>query len=178
MALPDLRGLLDQDLQLPIGGTTYRVPAPTAKIGLRLQLMRDAASMKAAGLELSSEDVKLLVVADDDEKSFYRLSLGSAYQEMLDGGVLLPELKAAAAAAFIYWTAVNGHGQEDLEVFWAAQADPHRALTEQQTKTPHDTGSTPTAKASTTKRPASMSGTKASRKASGKKAPRALRSAS
>lgn len=180
MALQDLRGLLDQDLELPIGGTIYKIPAPTAKIGLRLQLMRDAASMQAAGVELSSEDRRLLSVDDGQEESFYTATLGTAYQEMLDGGVRLPELRVAAGAAFIYWTAANGQAQEDLEAFWALQADPPKASTDQQTQSTLGVrGSAPTVEASTTKRPRSGTGT-SSPKASSKKAkaPRALRSAS
>lgn len=178
MALQDLRGLLDQDLELPIGGTTYRVPPPTAKVGLRMQLMRDAASMQAAGVELSSEDARLLKVGDDEELSFYAWALGSAQQDMLDGGVTLPEIRVAAGAAFVYWTAAPGHAQEDLETFWAAQADPRNASTGQKTATPDVRGSASTGEATTTKRHSSGSGT-SSRKASKKpKARPVLRSAS
>lgn len=178
MALQDLRGLLDQDLELPIGGKTYKIPPPPARVGLRLQLMRDAASMRDAGVELNAEDLALLKVDDDEEASFYEWTLRTAYQEMLADGVTLPEIKVASAGAFLFWTAASGHGQEELEAFWAAQGDPPNASTEQQTPTPVVRGSAPTVEASTTKRRNSGSGT-TSRKASKRgKAPRALRSAS
>lgn len=178
MALQDLRGLLDQDLELPIGGKTYKIPPPPGKTGMKLQLMRDAASMQAAGVELSASDKRLLKVEDGDESNFYDWTLSTAYPQMLEDDVTLPEIKVAAGAAFIYWTSPHGHEQADLETYWAAQADPPRASSGQKTSTPGVRGSAPTVEASTTKRSSSGSGT-SSRKGTRKaKAPRALRPAS
>lgn len=177
MALADLRGLLDQDLELPIGGKTYKIPPPPARVGLRLQLMRDAASMQAAGVELSDADRGLLKVEDDEESGFYGWALGPVYREMVEDDCTLPEIKVAAGAAFIYWTAAPTQAVADLEAYWAAQADPRNASTDQRTATPVVRGSAPTVEASTTKRRSSGSGT-TPRKASKGKASRALRSAS
>lgn len=178
MALQDLRGLLDQDLELPIGGRTYKIPPPPGRTGIKLQLMRDAASMQAAGVELNASDRRLLLVNDDEESGFYDWTLGPAYPLMLEDDVTLPEIKIAAGAAFIYWTAAHGQEQADLEAFWTAQADPPRASTAQKTPTPAVRGSAPTVEASTTRRRNSGSGTTSPKASKKGKAPRALRSAS
>lgn len=162
----DLRELLEEGCELPIGGVTYRVPPPSAAKGLVLQRMSDLINVAAAGGEVDSVSLAQLKLDDQQEVDFYRNNLGTAYDEMLAGGVTLPEIKVAAAFAFLFWT----QGREVAESFWEAQETrpPVKAPTDRRPKKASRKSAsqrTATAGASSTPSPSSGSGTKPRMKA-------------
>lgn len=122
MTFRDLSELLDPGLSLPINGTTYLVPPPDAETGLRLQRMSDWLIGVAAASQTDTDaprpDAQL--VSDAEELDLYRDSLGSAYTEMIDGGVPWPWIKVAGMTAFLHWTV----GAEQAEAYWAAGGRP------------------------------------------------------
>lgn len=180
----DLRELLGEGLDLPVGGVTYHVMPPTGRVGMRLQTMRDLSAKAAGGIELSKADKKRLQLDDAAERDFYADTLGATYKTMVDGGCTSYEIRLAASSAYLYFTAADPvTGLEDVERFLANQ-DPRRTATEQKTpeipSTPDGKASASTAAASTTRAPNSGSGT-TSRKASpprAAKTAKALRSVS
>jgi hypothetical protein len=159
----DLRELLDEACELPIGGVTYRVPPPSAAKGLVLQRMSDLIDIAAAGGQVDEASMAELKLDGQQEVDFYRNNLGTAYDEMLSGDVTLPEIKVAAGYAFLFWT----KGRDIADAYWEAQQSrpPVKAPTDRKPSTkkarkkpaPRKTA---TAGASSTPSPSSGSGTR------------------
>ncbi|MFH9430234.1 hypothetical protein ACH4JZ_18325 [Streptomyces sp. NPDC017615] len=117
MAFKQLGEVLDGTLTLPVGETTYTVPAPSAKTGLMVQALMQAAAVAADG-----GDVNESVLADAAERDLYVDVLGTAHAEMVDDGVSWPELKHCAITAMV-WIVQN---KEAAERYWNAGGDPNR----------------------------------------------------
>ncbi|MFE5777078.1 hypothetical protein [Brachybacterium sp. NPDC056505] len=154
-AFKDLDQFLDDALVLPINGKDYRIPAVSAQLGLKLQRILEVTE-DAQNNRASDEDVQELI-SDAEEMELYPDVLGDAYDEMLADGISYPRLRLAAITAILW----NVHGEDMAADYWAAGGkapEPNRA----QRRAPK----TPTGGASTTKRPASGSGTSTRRKPS------------
>lgn len=87
MPFEDLVEFIDDTLPLPISGKTYRIPCPSAEVGLHCQLVVDIGRRVREGLEVSEADMAVLVLDDDQEKVFVRRMLGAALDEMIADGV-------------------------------------------------------------------------------------------
>ncbi|MFF2922725.1 hypothetical protein ACFVTP_10030 [Streptomyces celluloflavus] len=117
MAFKALGELLDEALQLPVDGTLYTVPAPSAAVGLRTQALINAAATAADGGQVDEQ-----VLGDAAERDLYRDVLGSAHDEMVAAGVTWPALKHCAITAMV-WIAQD---KDAAERFWNAAGDPNR----------------------------------------------------
>lgn len=165
MPFKELSEVFDASITLPIRGKAYRIDPPSALVGLRLQTL-SATGMKAAlaedpdltdeqrqQLALSDEDRESIALDDQDSEQFTRDVLGAAYDTMLADGVSLPEIGFATTTAFLAWTV----SPEMAQVYWEAggkaqKPTPNRAARRASTRKS-------TAADSTTKTPASTTGT-------------------
>jgi len=162
--LKQLGSFLDPILAVPYRGKTYEIPAVDAETGLRLQKLVAAGVRTALDGEIDPATIEL--VNDADEKGFYETLLGPVYDELIADGASSPAVK------FIGQTALMWHAQdfEMAETFWRAEGKapaPNREQRRTATRTS-------TAAATTTKKPASRTGTTtrkatANRAATGKK---------
>lgn len=147
--LEQLGSFLDPILSVPFRGKTYKVPAVDAETGLRLQKLISAGIRASIDGEVDPETVEL--VSDADEKGFYQSVLGPVYDELLTDGASFPALK------FIGQTALMWHTQDHKTAaeFWDAEGKaPEANRAQRRTAT-----RTATAAATTTKKPASRTGT-------------------
>ncbi|MEU6822799.1 hypothetical protein ABZ921_19405 [Streptomyces atriruber] len=117
MAFEALDELLDESLELPIGGRTYKIPAPSAEIGLRTQALINAAAVAADGGRVDEQ-----VLGDAAERDLYREVLGDAHERMVADAVPWPALKHSALTAMV-WIAQD---KSAAERFWNAAGDPSR----------------------------------------------------
>ncbi|MFF4454987.1 hypothetical protein [Streptomyces goshikiensis] len=143
MGFEALGELLDEALTLPLGGKPYRVPAPTAEVGLLTQALVHAAAVAADGGRADEQ-----VLADAAERNHYQDVLGPAYDEMLADGVSWPELKHAALTCMV-WIAQD---RSAAERFWNSAGDPNRLAPNRQAR--RQSGG-----ANSTRNPGSGSGT-------------------
>ncbi|MCA6093492.1 hypothetical protein LE181_15150 [Streptomyces sp. SCA3-4] len=123
MAFEALDELLDESLHLPIGGRVYRVPAPSAEVGLRTQAIVHAAAVAADGGRADEQ-----ILADAAERDLYADVLGSAHAEMVADGVPWPALKHSAITAMV-WISQD---KAAAERFWNAAGDPSRVAPNRQ----------------------------------------------
>ena len=155
MALKDLRAAINGTLKLPIGGTVYEVEPISAELGLQFQdLMAIAAKAKDTP-EYTPDDADAEVLSDAAETDLYRDALGPAHDAMVADGVTFAELKLAAL--YVIFHAV--YGDTFADAYWASGGKapaPNRAARRTATRTR-------TGAASTTRKPASPSGTKATK---------------
>lgn len=147
--LKQLGSFLDPILAVPYRDKIYEIPAVDAEAGLRLQKLV-AAGVRTA-LDGGIDPATLELVNDADEQGFYETVLGPVYAQLIADGASSPAVK------FIGQTALMWHAQdfEMAETFWRAEGKapaPNRAARRTATRTS-------TAAASTTKKPASVSGT-------------------
>jgi hypothetical protein len=146
MALSEYQTFATPPLAFPINGKTYTLKPLSIEAGLRL-----AGAIEDGDAEL--DDLK--------GESLWRLLLGDTWDEMRTDGV---PLEAATRAGL---TALADHqqGRAFAEVIWETGADPKALERYLKAKAPNRAArrSPGTAKASTTKRPASTSTTKTSR---------------
>ncbi|MEU3321567.1 hypothetical protein [Streptomyces sp. NPDC006785] len=117
MGFDALDELLDERLELPIGGKIYTVPAPSAEIGLRTQALINAAAVAADGGRADEQ-----VLGDAAERDLYREVLGPAHDELVGDGVKWPALKHAAITSMV-WIAQD---KTAAERYWNAAGDPSR----------------------------------------------------
>lgn len=117
MTFEALGELLDESLPLPIRGTVYRVPAPSAETGLRVQAIMQAAAVSADGGRVDEA-----LLADAAERDMYADVLGAAHAEMIAGGVTWPELKHAGITAMV-WIIQD---KDKAAAYWNSGGDPKR----------------------------------------------------
>lgn len=117
MAFQAVDELLSDGLDLPLGGTVYRVPAPSAEIGLRTTAIMQAAAAAADGGKADEQ-----VLADAAERDLYRDVLGTAHDAMVADGVEWPALKHAAITSMV-WIVQN---KDAAERYWNSGGDPSR----------------------------------------------------
>lgn len=109
MKFKDLDDFFDDGLALPVGGKTYRVPAPSAETGLYCQRLAEAGVAAAQG-----KDVPEAELDDVRELQLYQRVLGGVYDELIADGVSWPKIKHVAVTAFM-WVAGN---VEAAEAYW------------------------------------------------------------
>lgn len=102
MTFEDLDEFFVSDLPLPIGGKTYRIPSPSADVGLHCQLIADIGHRQSTGLPVSEDDVAMLRLDDDEEQQFYRRVLGPAFDEMAADEVAWSKIRHAAQTSFTW----------------------------------------------------------------------------
>ncbi|MEU7163142.1 hypothetical protein AB0A70_00580 [Streptomyces morookaense] len=146
MAFEALDELLDETLHLPIRGTVYTVPAPSAEVGLRTQSLVHAAAVAADGGRVDDQ-----VLTDAGERDLYADVLGTAYEQMVADGVPWPALKHAAITAMV-WISQD---KAAAERYWNSAGDPSRVAPNRAARR------SPSAAASTTRSRGSTSGTSA-----------------
>ncbi len=118
MTFEDLDEFYDSTLPLPIGGKTYRIPSPSADVGLHCQLVAEIARKQRAGLEVSQADLDMLVLDDEQEQRWHARILGPALDEMTADGVDWERVKHASSTAFAW---IIG-GKAAAERTWAGGA--------------------------------------------------------
>lgn len=146
MALEEAAAWLDEGLVLPIAGKKYRVPEPSAELGLRLEVLLTSAQR--------GTDRYKQVLDDQQERDLYTELLGSAYGEMLAAGVSYPLLKLAAVTAMYHFVI----DPQAAEAIWNEGVTKGKAAGTSRSARPATRRTT--AAATTTKRRASGSGTK------------------
>lgn len=85
------------------GGRSYRVPAPDALTGLRLNTLADMTLKVSRGMEVGEVDVKRLRLNDQEEREFLEMVLGDALAEMIADGVAWPHVQRVGMYAFVYY---------------------------------------------------------------------------
>ncbi|MBK6013743.1 hypothetical protein [Streptomyces sp. MBT53] len=115
MAFQEVDNLLDGSLTLPIKGKLYKIPAPPALIGLRVQAIMQAAATAADGGQADRE-----VLADAAERDMYADVLGTAHAEMVADNVEWPMLKHAAVTAMVWII----QSKDRAEAYWNTGGDP------------------------------------------------------
>jgi hypothetical protein len=97
------------------GKVVYHVPSPDGETGLKLQALADLAAKQAAARKqrengeevtalITEQDVKRLQMDDGEERDFLAMVLGTAYREMLEGGVSFQRIKRLGQYAFAVFT--------------------------------------------------------------------------
>ena len=175
----------DPSLRLPIRGKEYVIQPPTAKVGMGLSMMAAAGILIENDIPLSDEDLiearEAQQVDDDRFPTFAQQCLNGplngqpvpVFEQMLEDGLSQPEVEMAVQTAFMAWTM----GRDAAELFWnmggkaLAQRQVHPALRQTETPTQPD-------EASTTPRPASVTGTRRKARAKANKAKRSPSSSS
>lgn len=155
--LQPVTAFLDEDecLVLPWKGKEYRIEPVSARTGLRIEKIMSAAEKAARDKDAKVDDQLL---SDAEELDMYTDVLGDVYEEMLEDGISFRRLKLAATAAMM-WTVYD----EDIAIeFWEAGGKAPAPNRQQRRAATTRTGG-----ASTTKRPASGTGTSTRRKPSG-----------
>lgn len=118
MGFEPLQQFLRPGFDLPFpGGKTYYVPPPSAKDGLWLQAIMDTGEtiLLSGGVTKSNQEF----LDDEQEKTAYQISLGTAHDEMLADGVPYPFLTHAGMTALLYWT----RGHVLAETYWKRLGD-------------------------------------------------------
>lgn len=131
----DLTQYLDDSLTLPIGGVEYRVPGPSAEVGLMCQELFAAGAMfNAARLDptapppeaaegLSSATRRVLLDGDDETNFYAKVLSQPTYDQMLADGVTYLQIKRAGTTAFL-WVAVGAQVAENFWRFGVVSFDP------------------------------------------------------
>lgn len=148
MALEEASAWLDGDLVLPIAGKKYRVPEFDAELGMRVEVILNASRGKATERQQQ-------ILSDEEERDTYRDVLGPAYEQMVKDGVTWPRLRHAALTAMFHFNI----SPEMAEQHWNRGVQEGKAPAASRPGTRRTT-----AAASTTKRPASGSGTRSQRR--------------
>ena len=112
-----LEELLDEVIELPVLGKTYKIPSPSAKDGLRIEQITNIAVRAAAGGDVTADAEAL---DDDEERDLFQLCLGTVYEEMLADSVPWVWLRHAGLTAMVWISS----GLSAAERFWASAGNP------------------------------------------------------
>jgi hypothetical protein len=86
------------------GGHQYKVPAPDAKTGLKLNALADIMLKQSKGIPVPEADIQRLHVSDEEERHFLEQVLGvEALNEMSEDGVQWPHIQRLGQYAFTYF---------------------------------------------------------------------------
>lgn len=99
----DLRTFFDPDLLLPVGGTDYRVPCPTAEEGLRLKARL-----------LSGQPI-----GDKEELQLLKKLCGDELWAQLQADLSWQKVIHVARTALVHY----GYGPESRDVYWEKGLD-------------------------------------------------------
>jgi hypothetical protein len=85
-------------------GKQYRIPSPTALVGMRLTALADIAMKSNKGVEVAEADVMRLRISDEDERGFAEQVLGEeALEAMIADDVSWTHVKRITTFAFTYF---------------------------------------------------------------------------
>lgn len=84
-------------------GRSYRIPAPDALTGLRLNTLADMTLKVTRGVDVTEVDVKRLRLNDEDEREFLEMVLGDALAQMIEDGVVWPHVQRLGMYAFVFY---------------------------------------------------------------------------
>ncbi|MBQ0827716.1 DUF7426 family protein [Streptomyces tagetis] len=152
-----LDAFLDDYLKLPVKGKdgtvrVYRIEDPSAEDGLRIERLTSLAARLAAG----GKRPETPLLDDQEEHDLYRTCLGAAYEP------LLRELSWSAfkhvALTVMFWVVSD---KETASQFWRTGQQPGKAPNRAARRAQEKHAGSASAEASTTKQPASTSGTRA-----------------
>ncbi|MGW1405020.1 DUF7426 family protein [Streptomyces sp. NPDC002403] len=151
-----LGDFLDDALELPIAGRdgvvrTYRIEDPSAEDGIRIERITTMAARLAAG---GSADMAP-ALDDEQELDLYRMCLGDTYEE-LRADLSWGRFRHVALTAMMWITA----DRETAAAYWATGDAPGKAQN-RAGRRQASRGSSASGAASTTRKPASTSGTRA-----------------
>jgi len=118
MPFDDLAAFVSPGFDLPILGRVYRVPAPNGKDGLWLQALMDGAAHMSLTNSFGAANSQVLL-SDEKERTVYQLTLGPAFEEMLEAEVPWPIVKHAGMTAWVRWT----RGDAASEKYWTTLED-------------------------------------------------------
>ncbi|MFI6909652.1 hypothetical protein ACIBKY_50915 [Nonomuraea sp. NPDC050394] len=135
----DLDDFFDSTLALPIGGKRYVVPAPDAETGVLCERLMAAGVVAANGGQVDAA-----MLDDGQELDMYQRVLGPVYGQLRANGVDWLKIKLAGVTAFLWITM----GVDTAMRYWESGGQAGEAAAPD-----------PGAAATTTKRPASGSGT-------------------
>ena len=151
----DLNEVLDLQLRLPVGGTTYVVNPPSAAVAARLMNRLTIGMVVDAGLDID-DDLRAQAVIHDDNTDFAEDCLGPVLTQMRDDGLAQQQIEFCVTVAFLAWTV----GRDYAEQWWETGGKVGRPAGAQSLAArPRTATPTPSAEASTTPSPASASGT-------------------
>ncbi|WP_164745269.1 DUF7426 family protein [Georgenia faecalis] len=146
--------MTENTLTLQVAGAPYEVPSPPAAIGLALQASYVIARARRAQKPPPAYALERMARYDDGASDLDEDSLGPAWQQMIDAGVPIHDLRRAAQAAYT-WIVTGSEAAAQAVMGGGASGE---------AKGPGP--STSTGAASTTKRRASTSGTTSRRRTS------------
>jgi hypothetical protein len=147
MALRDLGAFLEDDgLEYPLRAASfedpskhpdakhddgtyakkYKVPSPSAKVGLWLTALADIGVKANSGGEVSPADLAAIKLDDDEERTLYQRVLGGAYDEMLADGVKWTVLQRIGQDAYLCF-AMSTQVADSALSLGEAPARPNRA---------------------------------------------------
>lgn len=86
------------------GGKLYRVPSPSAELGVQLTYRATLGLKQARGLQLTDDERAALALNDEDEATFYQEILGPVHDEMIADGVQWTLLQGIAGDAYLVIT--------------------------------------------------------------------------
>jgi hypothetical protein len=112
------------ELPVPVGEgdqrkiKTYRIDTPSARDGLQIERLTNAAVQLANG----GENIDTEMLDDDEERELYEMLLGSNFRQMVEDGVKWAWLRHAALTCLMWISS----GLDTAERFWEAAGDPER----------------------------------------------------
>ncbi|MEU3098504.1 hypothetical protein ABZ690_28060 [Streptomyces sp. NPDC006967] len=152
-----LDSFLDDCLELPVTGRdgverVYRIEDPAAEDGIRIERITSMAARVAAGGK--RPDVQVL--DDQEELDLYRMCLGDAYEPLIRE-VKWSRFKHVALTA-MFWVISD---TETAREFWRTGQQPGKAPNRAARRAQERRATSESGEASSTKQPASTSGTRA-----------------
>lgn len=153
-----LDSFLDDYLELPVKGRdgetrVYRIEDPPAEDGIRIERITSLAARLAAG----EKRPDVAVLDDDEEKDLYRMCLGAAYEPLMRE-VSWSRFKHVALTV-MFWVISDA---ETAAEFWRTGEQPGgKAPNREARRAQERRGTSGSGGASTTRSPASTSGTRA-----------------
>lgn len=118
MSFQALDEFLDSSITLPVAAKAYTFQSPAMEVGLFCQKVEMISLKRAAGEELSTEEISALNLDDQGEKDFYRMIMGATYDEMLADGVQWHRFRIVAATVLAWITG----SMDDAEQMWKSFA--------------------------------------------------------
>lgn len=112
MTVKDLTAFLTPDLVLVHRGTRYTAAPPTVEVGLKLAALM-AAGVAAQALHVGATTAEVEAALTDEQQALLasirdvpigQLTLGPAYQQMIDDGLPGPDVDMYSLYAYYYWT--------------------------------------------------------------------------